>query len=467
MLKTFLIISYLAGAFCAALAILRSRTPQGATAWVLSLLSFPFLAIPIFILFGRIRFEGYNSKRRILASRVQKEFEKLNPLKDDYVYTPQEMDMISRLISPEDQPGFTLRNKITLLKNADEAFPDIMREIENAQEYIIFQFYVVRGDSTGKKFIDALIRKAKEGIKVTFMNDAIGVLIPGEIMRAMKEAGIETGTFNESTHKGRFQVNFRNHRKVVVVDGRVAFLGGLNIGDEYVGLKEKFGFWRDTNVKIEGPSVLAAQLGAAKDWYCIHERPIKATWEIRPAETNSIVMVLNTGPADDRHMCLLSYMALINAATKRLWIANPYYVPPESLMDAILLAKLRGVDVRILLPSYSDARFVMLASRVYQKKLLNYGIRLWRYTAGFLHQKVMIVDNEFAVVGSVNFDFRSMFINFENSIITNDKDFIAECSAMLEQDFRVSQEMNKDEFAAIGLTERIVTRGANLLAPVL
>jgi cardiolipin synthase len=254
---------------------------------------------------------------------------------------------------------------------------------------------------------------------------------------------------------------------VVVIDGRVAFLGGLNIGDEYVGLKPKYGFWRDTNVRLEGPSVIASQLGAAKDWFCIHERPIKAEWNIHPSEGNSIVMVLNTGPADDKHTCLLSFISLINAATKKLWIANPYYVPPESLMDAILLAKLRGVDVRVLLPSYSDAKFVILASRLYQKTLLNYGVKVYRYTAGFLHQKVMLVDDEFAVVGSVNFDFRSMFINFENSVITNDKVFIAQVTTMLASDFEISCPVYMEEFKNVSLTEKIVTRAANLLAPVL
>ena len=467
MVKTLIIISYLLGLICAAMAILRSRTPQGATAWVMSLLSFPFISVPAYILMGRNKFEGYNSKRRILDKRLERELNDLTPLRTDYLPTLDEMKVIMRLVSPQNQPGFTTGNKIKLLVNADEAFPEMLEEIEKARDYIIFQFYVVRGDETGCAFLEALMRKAKQGVKVTFMNDAIGVEVPKKIMKKMVDSGIQVGTFNESTHKGKLQINFRNHRKILIVDGKVAFIGGMNIGDEYRGLTIQYGPWRDTSVRLEGPSVLAAQISAAKDWYCIHEKSLECKWDIKPVEGDSTVMVLHSGPADEKHTILLTLISLVNTATERLWIANPYYVPPESLMDAILLASLRGVDVRILVPSYSDATFVMLASKVYQKPLLKHGVKVYRYTPGFLHQKVMVVDDQFAVVGSANFDCRSMFINFEVSVITNDKKFIHDSIVMLEKDYAASELLRLKEFKNIPLSQKIVTRAANLLAPVL
>jgi cardiolipin synthase len=468
MLKTFIILSYLAGVICAAMAILRSRTPQGATAWVMSLLSFPFISVPAYICLGRNKFEGYNTKRRILDSKVQKEFNELNSLHAEFSPQNDEIKIISRAISDCNQPGFTRNNKVKLLVNSDQIFPDMLKEIENAREYIIFQFYLVRPDDTGKVFLNALMKKAREGVRVTFMNDAIGVMIPKNILKDMQDAGVEVGTFNESTKRGKLQINFRNHRKIVVIDGRIAYLGGINLGDEYASLNPRYGNWRDTNLKLEGPSVIAAQLSCAKDWYCIHEKPISANWEItRSTEHDAHVMVLHTGPADDKHTCLLSHIALINSATKRLWIANAYYVPPESLMDAILLASLRGVDVRILVPGYSDAKFVMLASKVYQKQLMKHGVKVYRYHKGFLHQKVMIVDDTFTVCGSTNFDFRSMFINFEVSVISTDRQLNKETAKMLFDDFFVSEEVSIKEFENTPLLEKIITRGANLLAPVL
>lgn len=466
-LKTIIIFSYVLGIICAAMAIIRSRTPQGATAWVMSLLSFPFISVPAYLCLGRNKFEGYNSKRRILDQKVQLEFQELNALKDEDIHLTDEMTIICKAISTTNQPGFTKKNNVKLLVNSEEAYPEILEAIENAKEYIIFQFYLVRPDDTGMVFLNALMKKAREGVKVTFMNDAIGVMIPKKVLTEMKAAGIEVGTFNESTKKGKLQINFRNHRKIVVVDGEVAFLGGLNIGDEYASLKEKYGPWRDTNVRIEGPSVIAAQLASAKDWYCIHQKPIAANWDIKRAHGHSSVMVLHTGPADDKHACLLSHISLINSATKRLWISNAYFVPPESLMDAILLASLRGVDVRILLPGYSDAKFVMMASKVYQKKLLQHGVKVYRYNRGFLHQKVFLVDDTFSVVGSANLDCRSMFINFEVSMITTDRKFNKDLAKMLFDDFHASQEVNPAEFEDLTLFQKITTRGANLLAPVL
>ncbi len=449
------------------MALLRSRTPQGATAWVMSLLSFPFLSVPLYILFGRNKFEGYNIKRRVLDSKVQKKFDQLETIHSSMYSSADEIKLITQTVASDNQPGFTRKNNIKLLINAEEAFPEMLQAIENARNYIIFQFYIVRGDSTGRMFIDLLIKKAQMGVRITLMNDAIGVNIPRDLLGKMKEAGIQVGTFNESTTRGKFQINFRNHRKILIVDGKVAFLGGLNVGDEYRGLSKKYGPWRDTNVRLEGPSVIAAQLGTAKDWYCIQEKELNADWDIVQSEKDVNVMVLNTGPADDKHSCLLSFVALINAAEKRLWIANPYYVPPESLMDAILLASLRGVDVRILVPSYSDSRTILFASEIYQKVLLKHGVRLFRYTRGFLHQKVMVIDEDFGVVGSVNFDCRSMFINFEVSAIAVDKNFANDVARMLETDFSVSEEMTLAHFDHISLPHTIISRGANLMAPIL
>ncbi len=449
------------------MALLRSRTPQGATAWVMSLLSFPFLSVPLYILFGRNKFEGYNIKRRILDSKVQKRFDHLKTIDSSMYSSADEIKMITQTVASDNQPGFTRKNKIKLLINAKEAFPEMLEAIENARNYIIFQFYIVRGDSTGKMFIDLLIKKAQEGVRITLMNDAIGVKIPRGLLKKMKIAGIQVGTFNESTTRGKFQINFRNHRKILIVDGKVAFLGGLNIGDEYRGLSKKYGFWRDTNVRLEGPSVMAAQLGTAKDWYCIQENELNADWEIVQSDKDVNVMVLNTGPADDKHSCLLSFVALINAAENRLWIANPYYVPPESLMDAILLASLRGVDVRILVPSYSDSRTILFASEIYQKVLLKHGVRVFKYTRGFLHQKVMVIDDDFGVVGSVNFDCRSMFINFEVSAIAVDKNFAKDVARMLETDYLESEELTLALFDHIPLSQALISRGANLMAPIL
>lgn len=454
------------GFFCAGFAILRSRTPQGATAWIMALLTIPALSVPLYVIFGRSRFEGYNTKRKLFDARVHKRFEALKTM-EDMLSESEEIKIINSTISSRNQPGFTHKNSIRLLVDGEKTYQVMLEELEKAQNYIVFQFFIFRYDRIGKKFIDMLIRKAHEGVRITFLYDEIGEKLPGRLIKKLRHAGIKVGAFNKAHGRGHWQINFRNHRKIIVIDGKIGFLGGLNIGDDYLGKWKKIGAWRDTHIMLEGPSVIAAQLASAKDWYCSQEEVMDVDWKIYPATADANILILHTGPADDRHTCLLAHMTLINAASHRLWIANPYFVPPESLMDAILLAALRGVDVRILLPYYSDNKSVLLAMRVYERRLIENGVKIYKYTEGFLHQKVMLVDHSFACVGSANFDFRSMFINFEVSGITTDKKFIADVEEMLIRDFQKSKEMQLSVYEEEGLLKTIASRGANLMAPIL
>lgn len=466
LLYAFVIIFYVLGLFCAAQAILRSRTPQGATAWVMSLFALPFVAVPFFLIFGRSRFEGYNSRRKVLDRKVADKFNELKPIQDEEDIS-DEMKLINSTITSKNQPGFTRGNCLKLLRNGHETYKEMFEELEKAKSYILLQVYIFRADDIGLKFAEVLIRKARAGVRVTFMNDDIGAKIPRKLLKEMKEAGIQTGSFNDTTGRGRLQINFRNHRKILIIDGRVGFLGGLNIGEEYMGRKKKWGNWRDTHLKIQGPSVLAAQLSVAKDWFFASAEELNADWKMNISEQDAEIAVLHTGPVDDKQTCLLSHVALMNFAKRRLWIANPYLVPPETLADAMIMASLRGVDVRLIVPAHTDALTVRLASRVYQEKFIRHGIKVYHYTGGFMHQKVMLVDDCFATVGSANLDCRSMFVNFEITAISTQKDFIQDMSDMFEGDFANSQLMSLESFKHLNLFQTIASRGANLLAPVL
>lgn len=458
---------YLAGILCAAAAILRARTPQGATAWVVGLLTMPFFTVPLFFIFGRSKFSGYAIKRKILDHKISKNlsFMQKDLIKDNV--TPERIHPLMNSINILSNPGFTSHNTIELLINGEQTYASMFEALEKAERYILFQFYILRVDSTGKKFAEVLLRKASEGVKINFLYDEIGSKIPDSFIEKFKKAGIEICHFNSLIGKGHFQINFRNHRKILIVDGRTAFVGGLNIGDDYLGLWPDLGPWRDSHLKLEGPAVLATQMIHAKDWYWCRQVDLEADWTIRKTSGKANVLILPSGPADERQACLLAHIAMVNSAQERLWIANPYLVPPESLLDAILLASLRGVDVRFLLPSYSDAWIVMIASEVYISRLLKHGVKVYRYKAGFLHQKVMLVDDLFAVVGSANFDFRSMFINFEITVIGQEKKFINDVKGMLLNDFEKSRLISLNEYKNLSLWQKISSRAANLFAPVL
>lgn len=457
----FIICSYILGVMSSALAILRSRTPQGATAWIMALLSIPFVSVPFFLVFGRSRFYGYNRRMKVSNRKFFDRFGSLKSFDPSLIEDSEDMKLLQACIDKSNQPGFTHYNQIDLLIDGQETYDSMIEAISQARTYVVFQVYIFQSDSSGEKFANLLALKASEGVKVSLIYDEIGAKISKKLLKLMTEAGVKIARFNRFNGRGRLQVNFRNHRKIIIVDGKVGFVGGHNIGDEYLGE------WRDTHVKIQGPSVIAAQLAVAKDWYCCKQEFLDVPWDIHPAQKDSHAMVLHTGPADERHSCLLAHLSLIHSAKKRLWIASPYWVVPESLMDALLLASLRGVEVRIIMPSFSDSKTVMLASKVYQERFIEHGVQVLEYQTGFLHQKCMLVDDCFGVVGSANFDCRSMYINFEVSLITSDKSFIDDMERMFIEDFSRCRKVELQELQNQSLYQRILTRGANLFSPVL
>lgn len=460
-----LIIIYLIGFICACLALLTSRTPQGATAWVVGLITLPFVTIPIYLVFGRSKFYGYKRRFKSIEKKMNDKFTSMEGILDSFENTELKDTFAS--LKPLMSPCFTSSNSILLLKDAEKTYQLMLRDLEEAKSYIIFQFYVFRTDATGWRFAEVLMRKAREGVRVYFLYDEIGSGIPREFLEELKSSGIKVCHFNSLSLKGRLQINFRNHRKILIVDGKMAYVGGLNIGDDYLGLWQDLGEWRDTHLRLEGPSVLICQLAHTKDWYWCQKEELKLDWSIRPANENASVMVIPSGPADEKQLCLLAHISMINSAKQRLWIANPYLVPPDSLLNAIILAALRGVDVRFIVPSYSDAWIVMIASQVYINKLLQHGVKVYRYTKGFLHEKVVLVDNSFAVIGSANFDFRSMYINFEITVVAKEERFIDDVESMLIEDFTKSEEIQLSEFSHESLWRKISSRAANLLAPIL
>lgn len=455
------------GVLFAILAIWRSRTPQGAVAWAVTLLTVPYVAVPLFFIFGRSKFSGYVKTRKEFDQLAREEMAEVDAFFKKNVHNGEVVETLSLLAMQAHQPGFTKNNKIDLLIDAEAAYPAMLDAIEAAQEYILFQFYIFRPDSAGMKFIEALMRKARQGVRVYFMCDKIGTRLKSSLIRELEAAGIEVNIFY-STKKWHslFQINFRNHRKVVVVDGKVSFIGGINIGDDYLGLRKNIGPWRDTHVCLEGPSALAAQFSFLKDWHWTSGRVLDLHWREQDLRTESKVLVLHTGPSDEHEACLLTYLDLVNAAQERVWIANPYFVPPQSMQDALILACARGLDVRILAPSYSDNPLLQLASLVYLEKLKKAGARIFQYLPGFLHQKVMLLDR-MGVVGSANIDARSFYLNFEITAISDDVKFRQQLEQMLLKDLEHSKEVTLDDFAKRPIYSRFASRTINLMAPVL
>ena len=254
----------------------------------------------------------------------------------------------------------------------------------------------------------------------------------------------------------------------MIVDGLAGWVGGHNVGDEYLGLDPKMSPWRDTHLKLEGPAVIQLQMAAVADWFWATRELPELCWEARPAnDGNRTAMVIPSAPTQRLEVAGLMFVTLINAAQQRVWITAPYFVPDESVMRALKLAALRGADVRILIPGQSDNALVSLAAFYYIEELRDLGIRFYEFRPGFLHEKVMLVDDEVGVVGTANFDNRSFRLNFEVTAIVADANFVAEMAMMFEADFAHSEQLDPSSLGERPFFWRLGVRLARLVSPVL
>ena len=461
---------YVAGVVSAVHAAMTARTAQGAVAWTVSLVSFPFVAVPAYLVLGRNKFDGMAEafeQRQDEIEGVLDEFRlNLHPWRVDPGDAPSWHEAVRRLSGLE----LTRGNQADLLINGDATFDSILAGVAKAKNYVLFQFYMFHDDGLGRRVQAALIERAQAGVRVYVLYDEVGAgKLPAAYVDEMRQAGVKVSSFKPTQgHRNRFQLNFRNHRKMVVVDGQVGWVGGHNVGDEYLGLDPEFSPWRDTHVRLEGPVVLQLQAVILGDWYWATREIPEVSWTPQPATgRDTKVMILPTAPTGVVETASLFFVAALNAAQERIWLSAPYFVPDEAVMKALQLAALRGVDVRIITTGKGDSQLVFLAAFHYIHELRDLGIRFYAYTPGFLHEKVMLIDDKVSTVGTHNFDNRSFRLNFEVMSIIVDEDFAGEMEAMFEQDFLHAEPIDPNNFDQQPVWWRVAVRLSRLAAPVL
>ena len=460
----------IAGIVCAVLAIWDTRTTEGAIAWAISLVAIPYIAVPAYLVFGRRRFRGYVARRRrtdLLAHdaphRDRRFLQRIEGLSQRRL---GEIKVIEKLA----EMPFTAGNDVRLLIDGEAIFDAIFGAIQRAEDYVLVQFYTVNDDGLGHRLSEVLCAAAGRGVQVHLLYDEIGSHATAEaFFETMRREGVQVSAFGSTVGRGnRFQLNFRNHRKIVIVDGRVAFIGGANVGDEYLGKGKRFTRWRDTQLEIRGPVVQAAQLSFEKDWYWAQSEYLELDWEPKESpEGDQAALILATGPADPVDTCSLFFVQAINAAVERVWIVSPYFVPDSDVLTALHLAALRGVDVRIMIPDRPDNWVVWLAAFAFFEDANNDGVRFYRYTDGFLHQKVILVDDASAAIGTANLDNRSFRLNFEITAVVIDQEFAGRVEEMLERDFARCRVYDHGEYASSSVWFKLAVRLARLASPIL
>lgn len=455
------------GFLSAIMALMSSRTSQGAVAWIISLLTFPYVALPAYWFLGRPRFYGYVSARGERDSVLRRVLARYRANMMPYCVVSTSID--THAVEQLAMMPLTEGNHAELLVDGDETFKSLFAGIDHAQSYILLQFFIVRDDALGHKLQWRLLKAARRGVRVYFLYDELGSRkLNDGYLRSLQEEGVEVSAFRSSRgFKHRFQLNFRNHRKVAVMDGKEGWVGGFNVGVEYLGEHPRHGPWRDTHLKLTGPSVMGLQEAFWEDWHWATGEVINLNWqpEIKPS-TNHHVIVVPSGPADRLDTASLLVQNMIHSAQERLWVTSPYFVPDQGVQDALRLAAMRGVDVRVMIPERPDHLLVFLSAFSFLPDMLRAGVKIYRYTPGFLHQKIILVDNEAASVGTVNLDNRSFRLNFEITAFIPSPDFAANVRLMLEKDFSHCRRVSLDEIQQRPLWKKVISRAAYLTSPI-
>jgi cardiolipin synthase len=467
-----LFINYLIAFFFAIHVIMTARSSQAILAWLIALIFMPYISLLFYFFFGYSRFSAYaeaiSNSGRAFSKQVSGYIKELepssHPLNKDLSVLNEVMHNMSHL-------AFTKGNHIRLLINGEETYKEIFKAIEQAQDYILLQYYIVRNDRVSHLLKDLLLQKAQQGVRVYFLYDTWGShAFFYHYMHQLRRAGVQVASFQKAkgSWRNRWQLNFRNHRKIVIVDGEVGFTGGINLGAEYL-IKRSRHFWRDTHLLLEGPTVQHMQHSFCEDWFWAERNTLKLNWSFKSATLSekSIALVVPTGPEKSLQTAALLITQLINLAKKRLWIATPYFVPDRTILTALQLAVLRGVEVKILLPHFADHWLVYYCSFSFYNELEDSGIQFYRYQKGFMHQKVILIDEEVSNIGSINLDNRSLYINFEITALVIDKFFAEKVESMLTEDFSNAKIVQLKDYHKKPFWFKLGVGFARLFAPLL
>ncbi|SFG53184.1 cardiolipin synthase [Sporolactobacillus nakayamae] len=372
-----------------------------------------------------------------------------------------------------DEAPLTLNNRLSIYTDGESKFQNLLQDIRSAKHHIHIEYYIFRGDFLGNQLIDTLIQKAKDGVVVRLLVDDEGSRrLPKKLVQGLIHAGGKFQTF----FPGRLpllnlRINYRNHRKLVVIDSKIGYIGGFNVGDEYLGLSRKFGFWRDTHLRVVGECVITIQSRFLLDWNQAsgEQVPFQAyyTMDDRTHYGDVGIQIVSSGPDQKWEQIKNAFIKMILSAKKNIYIQTPYLIPDESLLNAISIASLSHVDVRIMIPNKPDHPFVYWATYSNVGLLLETGARVYLYQNGFLHAKTIIVDDQIATVGTSNLDFRSFSLNFEVNAFIYHQQTAKQLAQIFKQDIRLSKELTMSDYRNRSFIIKFKESVSRLLSPIL
>ncbi len=456
---------------------LERRNASSTWAWLMVLFFIPIAGFILYLIFGRklnnqkiftwdtisklgVRKEVESQLRAIEDGEFAFKHEALMQYKDLYYLHLKNNDAI-----------YTQDNDVEIFTDGKEKFTALIKDLEQATDHIHLLYYIIRHDQLGKRIADVLVKKARAGVEVRFLYDAMGSrLLSRKYIKRLKNAGVHVDAFFPAKLPLiNFKLNFRNHRKLAIIDGKIGYIGGFNIGDEYLGKDHKFGYWRDTHLRIYGDAVRNMQTRFILDWNQASRNDIlyEDRFYVGAPAGDVGVQIVSSGPDSDWEQIKYGYIKMILAAKEYIYIQTPYFIPDESLMDALRIATLSGVKVKLMIPNKPDHPFVYWATLSYSGELLNAGAEIYIYQNGFLHAKTIVVDGKVSSVGTANIDVRSFRLNFEVNAFLYDKDIARQLVDEFQHDISLSTQMTDKLYEKRSLVIRFKESVSRLLSPIL
>ena len=459
------------------------RNPVVTWAWLMVITLIPYVGFIIYLLVGLD-----SRKYRIFALKSQRDediFDEFLEM-DSNKFLQEQADVISRkniLNVPESEylndmiylnffsgnGVYTDNNNVKLFFEGVSKFEELLRDIHQAKRFIHLEYYIVRHDETGTRLIEALVKKAAQGVDVRLLADGMGCLFTSRrLFRPLIKAGGHVAYFLPPHF---IRINFRNHRKICVIDGAIGYIGGLNIGNEYLGLVKQFGYWRDTHLKLKGSAVKQLEMRFLMDWnFCSPDHikfPDGFFSNVKNSGSGVSLQIVSSGPDTAQHNIFNAYIKMISEANNTIFIQSPYFVPDSSIFDALRIAALSGIDVRIMIPSKPDHPFVYWASLSYLGELVELGARCYKYDKGFVHSKVIMIDSLVSSVGTANMDIRSFKLNFECNAFIYDQNITKQLEEQFMRDINDSTRIEYDWYIERGNITKIRESVSRLLSPLL
>lgn len=454
--------------FAIVIIMVEKKNPLYTIFWIFLLYLLPYIGFFIYLFFG------LTFKKKRVANKIYK-IKKLKSIKNVHGSDKEELRRWKGLITYLEMSTdnyITSNNDIQVYFAGEEFFSDLKKEITNAKKFINMEYFIFQFDGIGKEIADLLIKKAKEGVEVNLIIDGVN-LANYKLKSYFKNTGVHLYLFFR-TYIPIFniRINYRDHRKVTIIDNRVAFVGGMNIGDEYLG-KGKIGYWRDTSVKIYGDIVSTFEkefyfsMSIVKNKFLKDEKTSNEISLKYEEEDNVYMQVISSGPNYEFPAIRDNYIKLIQEARKSVFIQTPYFVPDDLLLDTLKSAVLSGIDVKIMIPNKADHPFIYWINQYYVAELLRLGANIYRYENGFIHSKTILVDEEVVSIGTCNFDYRSFYLNFEINLNIYNKDVANSFKTQYYKDIAISKKLTFADFKKRSIFTKVKESVFRLLSPIM